>query len=108
MLGSAIWQIGQNTLVEFANSCPGLLDKNYDINGVLLQEKGVKANLLDKEERTKNKNKNVPDNIIRHQFLNLLVKVAKDKYITRSKNKNIKYNFKLKHLILLQRQLVTL
>lgn len=70
-------------LTEFSNGCPGLLDKSYDINGVYLQERTVKANPLDKDERTKNKNKNIPDNIIRHQFLSLLVKVAKDKYIVR-------------------------
>lgn len=86
-MGSAIWQINQNTLVEFSNTCPGLVDpKIYNINGVLLQEQTVKSNPLDKAERSNNKNKNVPDNIIRHQFLSLLVKVAKDKYITRSKN----------------------
>lgn len=83
-MGSSIWQISQNTLVEFSGNCTGLLDKNYNIDGVLLQERAVKANQLDKDERTKNKNKNIPDNIIRHQFLSLLVKVAKDKYITRS------------------------
>ena len=27
-------------------------------------------------------NKNIPDNIIRHQFLSLLIRVAKDKYVT--------------------------
>lgn len=85
LMGSTIWQISQNVLVEFSNNCPGLIDKIYDINGVLLQERTVKANLIDKEERTKNKNKNIPDNIVRHQFLALLVKVAKDKYITRIK-----------------------
>lgn len=83
-MGSSIWQIGQNTLVEFSNSCPGLLDKTYDINGVLLQDEATRAQLFDKEERTKNKNKQVPDNLIRHQLMGLLVRVAKDKYLVRS------------------------
>lgn len=46
-----------------------------------MQQKGVINALIDKDERTKNKNKNVPDNLIRHQFMGLLVKVAKDKYL---------------------------
>jgi len=29
--------------------------------------------------------KNVPDNVIRHEFMGVLVKIAKDKYITRAK-----------------------
>jgi hypothetical protein len=85
-LGSTIWQIGQNALLEFVSNCPGLCDKVYDINGVLLKDKEVKAAQIDKEERTKNRNKNVPDNLIRHQFMNLLVKVAKDRYMIRCKN----------------------
>jgi hypothetical protein len=47
----------------------------------MIQERAIKANLLDKEERVKKKNKNVPDNLIRHQFMKILVKVADDKYI---------------------------
>jgi len=70
--------------LEFANASVDLIDKTYDTNGVLLQEKAVKANLIDKEEKTKNKNKNIPDNIIRHQFMSLLFKVARDKYMVRS------------------------
>jgi hypothetical protein len=85
--GTAIWQIGQNTLTEFANGCPNLVNdpKVYDINGVYLQMGSIKGNLLDKEEKKKNNNKNLPDNLVRHQFLALFVKVAKDKYIIRSK-----------------------
>lgn len=89
-MGSSIWQICQSALIEFCNSCPDLLVKDvFDMNIVFLQETSIKGNLLDKEERTKNKNKNLPDNIVRHQFLSLLVRIAKDKYITRRKN-NIK------------------
>ncbi len=83
-MGSSIWQINQSSLLEFANNCPGLIDTNYDKNGFLLQDKAVKSTLIDRDEKVKNKNKNIPDNLIRHQFLNLLVRVAKDKYITRS------------------------
>ncbi len=54
----------------------------YNINGVLLQERVVKV--LDRDERNK-KNKNLPDNLVRHQFMNLLVKIAKDKYLIRCK-----------------------
>lgn len=84
--GTSIWQINQSTLLEFVNSCPDLIDSTYEKNGLLLQEKAVKSTIIDRDEKVKNKNKNIPENLIRHQFLNLLVKVAKDKYITRSKN----------------------
>ena len=40
------------------------------------------GNLLDRDEKINNKNKNLSDNIVRHQFMNLLVKAAKDKYVT--------------------------
>lgn len=83
-MGSSIWQINQSTLLEFVNSCPELIDNTYDKNGFLLQDKAVKSTLIDRDEKVKNKNKNIPDNLIRHQFMNLLVRVAKDKYITRS------------------------
>ena len=79
--GFSVWQITQNNLSEFINHCNGFCDKNYDINNVFLTQKTVCGNLIDKEERKK-KNKNLSDNIVRHQFLNLLVKVSKDKYIT--------------------------
>lgn len=48
----------------------------------MLQARAIRANPIDMTERVKNKNKNIPDNIIRHQFLSLLVRVAKDKYVT--------------------------
>jgi hypothetical protein len=86
--GTSVWQIGQNSLLEFSNSCPGLLNSSYDFNGVVLQTKGIVGNLADKEERTKNRNKNVPENIIRHQFMALLVKIVKDKYMVRTKTYN--------------------
>ena len=77
-LGWRIWQIGQNQITEFASSCPGLLDSKYLINDVLVKVTEVKSNIVDKEERKKNQN--IPDNIIRHQWMMLLVKIAKDKY----------------------------
>ena len=77
-LGWKIWQIGQNQITEFAQSCPGLVDSKYLINDVLVKVTEVKSNVVDKQE--KKQNKNIPDNIIRHQFLMLLVKIAKDKY----------------------------
>ena len=77
-LGWRVFQIGQNQLTEFANTCPGLLDSKYLINDVLVKVTEVKSNFLDKEE--KKRNNNIPDNIIRHQWMMLLVKVAKDKY----------------------------
>ena len=86
-MGSSIWQIQETTLKDFFSSCQNLVDlKIYNINGVLLQARGVKASQVDMQERVKNKNKNIPDNIIRHQFMSLLVRVAKDKYITQCKN----------------------
>jgi hypothetical protein len=80
-LGWKIWQIGQNSIVEFASMSPGLLDSKYVINDVLFKMTEVKNNQLDKEERKKNSN--IPDNIIRHQFMSLLIKLSKDKYIRR-------------------------
>ena len=85
-MNTSIFQIGQNSLTEFSNTCPGLLDSKYNINDVFLQEKGIKNNPLDKDERTKNKNKNLPDNIVRHQWMGLLVRIAKDKYMRSKKN----------------------
>ena len=58
-----------------------MCDKSYDINNVYLQQKVVVGNLLDKEDKKK-KNKNLSENIVRHQFMNLLIKSAKDKYVT--------------------------
>ena len=81
MSGYQVWQITQNSLSEFIYRCPGLCDKTYDINNVYLQQKVVVGNLVDKDDRKK-KNKNLSDNIVRHQFMNLLVKTAKDKYVT--------------------------
>ena len=75
-------QITQNSLSDFIYKCPGLCDKNYDINNVYLQQKVVVGNLLDKDDRKK-KNKNLSENnLVRHQFMNLLVQTAKDKYVT--------------------------
>ena len=58
-----------------------MCDIKYDINNVYLTQKTVCGNLLDKEDRKKN-NKNLSDNIVRHQFMSLLVRAAKDKYVT--------------------------
>jgi hypothetical protein len=80
-----MWQITKSGLLEFVNLCPGLISEGYNFNDVILQQTSIINALIDKEERTKNKNKNLPDNIVRHQFLSLLVKMAKDKYMSRSK-----------------------
>ena len=86
--GYSVWQITQNSLSEFVYKCPNLCDKSYGINNVYLQQRVVVGNLTDKEDRKK-KNKNISDNnIIRHQFMNLLVKTEKDKYITVLKKTN--------------------
>ena len=79
--GCQLWQITQNSLTEFIYKCQGMCDKSYDINNVYLQQKVVVGNLLDKEDKKK-KNKNLSENIVRHQFMNLLIKSAKDKYVT--------------------------
>ena len=79
--GFQIWQITQNNLTEFISKCPGMCDIKYDINNIYLTQKTVCGNLIDKEDRKKN-NKNLSDNIVRHQFMNLLVRSAKDKYVT--------------------------
>ena len=79
--GMSVWQITQNNLTEFISHCNEFCNKQYDINNVYLTQKTVCGSLIDKEDRKK-KNKNLSDNIVRHQFMNLLVKVSKDKYIT--------------------------
>ena len=79
--GMSVWQITQNNLTEFINRCNDFCNKQYDINNVFLTQKTVCGSLIDKDDRKK-KNKNLSDNIVRHQFMNLLVKVSKDKYIT--------------------------
>ena len=79
--GFQLWQITQNNLTEFISKCPGMCDIKYDINNIFLTQKTVCGNLVDKEDRKKN-NKNLSDNIVRHQFMNLLVRSAKDKYVT--------------------------
>ena len=77
--GYKIWQIDQNQLTEFAQNCDGLIDTKYLINDFLVKVTEVNSNFLDKSERKNNIN--IPEkNIIRHQFLMLLVKIAKDKY----------------------------
>ena len=81
MSGFQVWQITQNNLTEFISHCTGMCDIKYDINNIFLTQKTVCGNLLDKEERKKN-NRNLSDNIVRHQFMSLLVRAAKDKYVT--------------------------
>jgi len=88
MSGFTVWQITQNSLTEFISKCPGMCDKTYDINNVYLTQKVVCANQFDINDRKKNNNKNLSDNIVRHQFMNLLVKAAKDKYVTCLKTTN--------------------
>ena len=79
--GFTVWQISQNVLLDWIGKCEGLCDRKYDINGVLLVQTGICANVVDKEERVKNKNKNLSDNLVRHQFMSLIAKMPKDKYI---------------------------
>ena len=78
LLGWKVWQIGQNQISEFASNCPNLLDNKYLINDILVKLTETKSNQLDINERKKNSN--IPDNIIRHQWMMLLVKISKDKY----------------------------
>ena len=100
VLGWKVWQIGQNSISEFASSCPGLLDGKYLINDVLVKLTETKNNPFDKAERKQNPN--IPDNIIRHQWMMLLVKIAKDKYF-RTKVKEtvpeaVKYSFDIHYI----------
>ena len=87
MSGFQVWQITQNNLTEFISHCPNLCDNRYVINDVFVTQKALVGNLIDKNDR-KNGNKMLSDNIVRHQFMNLLVKVAKDKYVTVLKQTN--------------------
>ena len=77
--GSKIWQIDQNQITEFAQNCKGLIDNKYLINDFLVKFTEVQSNSIDKSEQKNNPN--IPEkNIIRYQFMMLLVKIAKDKY----------------------------
>ena len=96
--GFSIWQISQSTLTDWVNKCNDLVDKKYDINNIFLVETSITSSMIDKEERTKNNNKNLCDNLVRHQFMSLLVKVPKDKYIRTLKTmdnalESVKFSF---------------
>jgi hypothetical protein len=84
--GSNTWQINQTNEQDLVfYRFPGLVDnKVYNINDVFLQDILVKSTIIDLESKKEDK-RNLPDGIIRHQFMNLLVKVTKDRYLTRSK-----------------------
>lgn len=81
--GLSIWQIQQSTLLDLMNRCNNFFD-NYSKDFLLLKVETVK--MSDYEEKRK-KNKNVPDNIVRHQLLNFFVKIAIDKYCINCKSK---------------------
>lgn len=78
-MGSAVWQINATALTDFVNECPQFLDTTYVINDVFVKEREVKA--MDKLDKSKGKMRTLPDNLVRHQFLALLVKLASDKYV---------------------------
>jgi len=78
-LGTSVPQIGENTLLEFVNNCPNILNSKYVSNDILIQATTIKG--YDISERNKGKNINVPNNIIRHQFLYLLVKISTSNYV---------------------------
>lgn len=60
-------------------NCPGLIEKGYESNYITIQHKTAKINAkLDDKLKT---SKNVPDNIVRHEFMTVLVKIAKNKYM---------------------------
>ena len=83
-MGSPVWQICPSALTEFFNSCPGLIDSSYLVNDIFVKEREVKA--IDRLDKSKAKLRTMPDNIVRHQFLNLLVKIANDKYVRSKQN----------------------
>ena len=55
--------------IEYVNNNPIVLVSNFSL---------YKSEIPIKQERKTNQN--IPDNLIRHQFMMLLVKIAKDKY----------------------------
>ncbi len=82
-IGWSLPQITQSVLLEFAISCPGLIEKGFENNDVIIQHKAVKINAK-LDDKLKN-SKNVPDNVIRHEFMGVLVKIANNKYLIRNK-----------------------
>lgn len=90
-----IWQIGNSAIIDFLNKANGLLSTSYPQSFMNLKMQSVKS--ADNEE-TKKKNKNVPEGIVRHQLMNLLVKVGIDKYVNNLKQFKlpidaVKYSF---------------
>lgn len=90
-----IWQIGNSTLLDFFNKSNLFLNQQYPQSFMILKLQGVKSQ--DNEE-IKKKNKNIPEGIVRHQFMNLIVKVSIDKYINKTKQCKsaldaVKYSF---------------
>lgn len=75
--GLSIWQIQQSSILELMNKANNFFE-NYAKDFLLLKVETVK--MADNDERKK-KNKNIPDNLVRHQFLNFFVKASIDKYI---------------------------
>ena len=78
--GFDIFQISENSLKNFINKCNDFIDNEYNIENIISIKNEITSNLIDKEERSKKKNKNLSDNLVRHQFLNFLVKISIDKY----------------------------
>ena len=78
--GFDIFQISENSLKTFINKCNDFIDNEYNIENIISIKNEITSNLIDKEERSKKKNKNLSDNLVRHQFLNFLVKISIDKY----------------------------
>lgn len=72
-----IWQIGTSAILDLLNKSNNLFEGNYTQNFMILKLQSVKT--ADNEE-IKKKNKNIPEGIVRHQLMNLFVKVAIDKY----------------------------
>jgi len=79
--GLSIWQIPQSLLLDIMGKCHGIYD-NYSKDFLLLKVETCR--LADNEERKK-KNKNIPENLVRHQFVNFLIKLAIDKYVLNCK-----------------------
>ena len=81
-----LWQITLNLSTEFINNCKGLAEEDYDTNFINLKKQSALSNLIDLEEEKKG-NKNLCKNLVRHQFMNFLVKVAIDKYVEKEKTR---------------------
>ena len=82
-VGYRLPQITQTILLEFIRDCNGIMDENYDSKDISLQHTSVKG-FKKNDDKVKDP-KLSTENVVRHEFMWILVRIAYDKYMVRSK-----------------------